>query len=1525
MNQTNPLHAAATAGDDPGLEPLHRLYARHAPGEGAAADDRGADGALCEAARTARTIAALRPLGQPLIEVRSPSAEVATTTVEIIADDLPYLVESLLIGLGRVGARARRVIHPVLVVRRAANGALLEVLTPDDAAPTDASRETWIHLELEPFPADETDDLVAELRGVLGDLREVVEDRDQIVGTATAVAAELLAQSPPGNEGADAARLLTWLTDGHFTFLGYRRYAVDPASHEPRLRPVPTSGLGVLRRDHLAHDAVEFTAGTDQDPAGRPLLLARASTPSRVIRPAYPSHLAVSTFDSTGRITGEHRFLGMLSPAALRSNVLDIPAIDRRVRSAIAGAGFPLESYGGQRMLEVISDYPREELFWTSERGLRDVAVGVLSLNQPRRLRLFLQREPYRRFFSCLVYLPRDRYSTRARLALQQVLLRELHGWRIDHSARISESSLALVHFTVQTGRDAPEPDQPRLQAQLAAAILTWDEWLLDVARAGDEDIADYLVGVPQGYKDDVDPVRALADLRRVRGLHPGDEPLLSLEPGADPDELRLRLFLAGAAITLSAVLPMLQSLGVEVLDERAYPIDRPDGIRCWIYDFGLRVDEATGKAIRGRAWPELRREFCAAFAAIWRGDAEVDRFNALVLHAAVDWRQAALLRAYAAYTRQLGAPFPARYVADTLIVHPEPTRGLLALFSARFDPAAEPDARERAHEEALNTVSALIDQVMGLDADRILRGYLTAILATLRTNYFRSRSYLAIKLDPLAIPEMPQPRPRFEIFVYSPRLEGVHLRFGPVARGGLRWSDRPQDYRTEILGLVKAQAVKNSVIVPLGAKGGFVIKAPHPDLEQARAGYRTFIRGLLDLTDNRVGDAAVPPPATVCHDGADSYLVVAADKGTASFSDTANEVAASYDFWLGDAFASGGSVGYDHKAMGITARGAWESVKRHFRELGVDTQSERFTVVGVGDMSGDVFGNGMLLSEHILLLAAFDHRHIFVDPRPDPSAAFAERRRLAALPHSSWADYDRAVLSPGGGIWPRTLKSVPIGPEIRAALALRDGVTRLTPPELVRAILLAPADLLWNAGIGTYVKARAETPAAAGDKANDAVRVDAADLRVKVVGEGGNLGLTQRGRIEFAAAGGKLNTDAVDNSAGVDCSDHEVNIKILLDQLVASGALSRSQRNRLLREMTSEVAELVLADNRAQNAELGIARATAADMVDVHARMVADLVARRGLDRDLELFPDPTGFTERARAGLGLTSPELCTLLAHVKLDLKTEILGTELPDLPEFAARLAGYFPAAPRQRFPAALADHPLRREILATALVNDMVDQAGMSFAFRLGEDGAASVADAVRAYLAGCAVFGLPGLWAQIRGLPAEVPIVVIDELMGETRRLLDAVARWLLAHRPRPLAVAEETARLKPPLDQLTPRVPGMVRGQEAEALARRADTMRASGVPAALATRVAALPHAVGLLDIIEISQRSAPRRSGLSLEAAADLYFTLSDRSATATPWAGGAARSDHGALARVSARLDELAAEVREELAAARAGEF
>jgi glutamate dehydrogenase len=1159
------------------------------------------------------------------------------------------------------------------------------------------------------------------------------------------------------------------------------------------------------------------------------------------------------------------------------------------------------------------------------------IAEAALSLKERRATRLFVRHDQYQRFLSCLVYLPRDRYTTDVRLRIQEVLREAIGGASVDYTARVTESVLARLHIVVRMPRGQAVPadvDVAALEARIAEVVRSWDDHLAAALLVGSTEAAVHQVlrrypqGFPEAYRAVTSPAEAVADLAAFERLS-ADEPLrVSLQPATAGSggaaNARLKLY-SLRDISLAEVLPVLSSLGVQVVTEQPYRFvrttdeDQPGG--AFLFDFGLR---ATGTGRLG----QVRTLWEQAFVACWDGRAEADGFNALVAEAGLDWRRIWVLRAYARYLRQAGSAFSQQYIEGAALANPRIASLLVQLFHARFDPDLVGD--RAAQCAALSTqITRALDDVASLDQDRILRGFLGLIEATLRTNHFQAdRPALAVKLEPRRIRDLPEPRPHFEIWVQSPQVEGVHLRFGKVARGGLRWSDRPEDFRTEILGLVKAQAVKNAVIVPVGAKGGFFAKQlPDPSdreawLAEGIASYRTFIGSLLDVTDNLVGTEVVPPARVVRHDEDDPYLVVAADKGTATFSDIANGVAAQYGFWLGDAFASGGSAGYDHKAMGITARGAWESVKAHFRVIGPDIAVEPFTCVGIGDMSGDVFGNGMLLSSTMRLVAAFDHRHIFLDPDPDPAAAFAERQRLFRLPRSSWADYAADLVSPGGGVHPRTAKAIPVSARMAEVLGL-PGPATMAPNELLRAILAAPVDLLWNGGIGTYVKASTEGNAEVGDRANDAIRVNGAQLRCRVVGEGGNLGLTQRGRIEAARAGVRLNTDAIDNSAGVDTSDHEVNLKILLDRAIAAGQLDPVERDPLLRSMTDEVAADVLADNIDQNILLAFELQHATSMLPALGRLMRALERTAGLDRALEALPDDAALAALAAEGAGLTSPELAVLVAYTKLDLKRALLDSAVPDEPFTEPWLHDYVPAALRERFAEGLAAHPLRRQIITTGLVNELVNRGGITFALRAAEESGAGPAEIARAFAVSCGVFDLPDLWRRIDAQEGQAPTTALNALRAEVQRLLDRATRWLLQTRGGTLDVPGEVQRFRGTVEALAAQVPTWLVGVERERLDRRTADFVGLGAPADLAGEVAALLDIFSLLDIVEVS-----RRTNEDPAVVGGLYFTISERyevdrflgRITALPrgdrWAAlarSALRSDlYGALALLTARV-------------------
>ncbi|MGW0174689.1 NAD-glutamate dehydrogenase [Rhodococcus sp. NPDC003322] len=1486
---------------------LPTAVAEHLP-EVAAAYFRGTDfawtgGAITDEAmagfRAHLEFAGERAPGQSIARVCVPTP--GAPAVQVVTDDMPMLVESVTALLARLGVTVVEIVHPVLRVRRDSDGALVDVLVDGAHHERSTHSESWMHLQLHPATDPAMfDALAVAVQDVLVDVRQVIADTDGMRGLQRELAEHLeeLADSDaagyPEREVRDSAALLRWFAAGNFALLGYRRYEYgDPAVHGvPTAHIVSGSGLGVLGAATRTDHRIDLPApGFDPD---QPLLTyAQGPSPATVHRSVYPSFVRVVDLDGAGRIVGEHRFLGVLTVTAVHENILDIPVISGRARAVIARAGFELHSFSGQAMLEVIQSLPRTELFSIGVDALFETVTAVLAIGVRRQARLFLRDDHDGRFVSALVYLPRDRYNTRSRLAMQSILLRELGGGVLDYSARVTESDLAMVHFTIRTEPGAATPsvdtsaaNRERIEALLAAATRAWDDDLMDATaeepRVTSLTAQRYAAALPEGYKEDFGAVRATRDIARLEALRVGEIDLeLYRRHGAEPGRWRFTLYITGEGVSLSQVLPVLQSLGVEVVDERPYGVVRPDGIACWIYDFGLSAaPELIGAALeedleQDRGEPAaaeaeaLRRRFTDAFTAVWNGHSEPDKFNELVLRSQLDWRQAAVLRAYAKYLRQAGFPYSQFRIESVLLEHSDTARLLVDLFGSIFDPDTADVSRA---EHIVGDLRARIKEVVSLDVDRILRGMLSLVLATLRTNvYVRGsdgahRDVLVFKLDPGQVSELPRPRPRFEVFAYSPRVEGVHLRFGPVARGGLRWSDRREDFRTEILGLVKAQAVKNAVIVPVGAKGGFVVKRPpaptgdpavdrRSALEEGQACYRLFVSGLLDVTDNvdTATGRVLPPARVVRRDGDDTYLVVAADKGTATFSDLANEVAAEYGYWLGDAFASGGSVGYDHKAMGITARGAWESVKRHFREMGVDVATDEFTAVGIGDMSGDVFGNGMLLSRRLRLVAAFDHRHVFLDPNPDVVRSFAERERLFRLPRSSWADYDRGAISAGGGVWERSVKSVALAPAARAALGLGDAVTELSPPELIRAILRAPVDLLWNGGIGTYVKSSAESQADVGDKSNDTVRVNGNEVRAKVIGEGGNLGVTSRGRVEYDLSGGRINTDALDNSAGVDCSDHEVNIKILLDTAVSGGALGHAERNELLASMTDEVARLVLRDNIDQNQLMGTSRADAPGMLGVHARLIAVLERDRGLDRGLEVLPTEEEIARRAEAGRGLTSPELATLLAHVKLVLKDDLLASELPDSDTYATRLPRYFPRPLREEFARQIRTHRLRRQIVATMLANEAIDVSGISYPYRLAEEAGASSTDAIRAFTATTEIFDLRRVRAEIAH--AAVPVSVSDDLVLEARRMIDRVSRWLLSNRPQPLAVGAEINRYASRVRELMPRVPGWLRGHHLSELDARTAPVLERNCPRDLALQVFGMLDAFPVLDIIDIA----------------------------------------------------------------------
>ncbi|MCO4860095.1 NAD-glutamate dehydrogenase [Cupriavidus sp. WGlv3] len=1420
------------------------------------------------------------------------------TVVEIVNDDMPFLVDSVTMEINRQGLALHSAIHPVFRVWRGGTG--IERIAPAGAGEGgDNSRlESFIHFEIDRTgESSRLDALRNGISQVLVDVRAAVEDWPKMCDiTRATIGAMAQAPDAASAESVEARAFLEWMMDDHFSFLGQRDYQLVARDGRYFLRGVAGSGAGILRESLREPDAEDLTplpaAATAIIEGSSPIFLTKANSRATVHRPGYLDYVGVKLLDENGQLFGERRFVGLYTSTAYMAPIADIPLVRRKCANILARAGFLAKGHLYKSLVTILEQYPRDELFQATEDELFDITTGILRLQEHQRTRLFVRRDRFDRFVSCLVFVPRDKYNTDLRQKIQKLLTAAFHGTSCEFTPLLSESPLARIQLIVRGEPGTmPKVDTQELEARIVHASRRWQDDLAEALHEshgeehGNRLLQRYGGSFPAGYREDYPARTAVRDIELMEHARRGNGMAMNLYRPieAAPAAFRFKVYRAGEPIALSLSLPMLEHLGVRVDEERPYLIEPDSGAPVWVHDFGLEIADGGGAAEFDIA--RVKALFEDAFARAWHGEIENDDFNRLVLRAELAARDVTILRAYARYLRQVGSTFSDAYIERALTGNAGIAAMLVALFVARFDTfsqVAADAARQARCDKLLADIGTALDKVPNLDEDRILRLFLGVINATVRTNYFhrgedgQPRPYLSFKFNPALVPGLPEPRPMFEIWVYAPRVEGVHLRGGRVARGGLRWSDRREDFRTEVLGLMKAQMVKNTVIVPVGSKGGFVVKRPPPPadrdafLREGIACYQTFLRGLLDLTDNLVGGELVPPPEVVRHDDNDPYLVVAADKGTATFSDFANAISAEYGFWLDDAFASGGSVGYDHKKMGITARGAWESVKRHFREMGVDIQSTDFTVAGIGDMSGDVFGNGMLLSPHIRLVAAFDHRHVFLDPDPDPARSLQERARLFGLPRSSWADYDATAISAGGGIYPRTAKTIPLSAQVQAVLGIT--ASALSPAELIHAILMAPVDLLYNGGIGTYVKSSQETHLQAGDRTNDAVRVNGNELRCKVVGEGGNLGFTQLGRIEFARKGGRINTDAIDNSAGVDCSDHEVNIKILLGLVVADGEMTEKQRNKLLAEMTDEVGLLVLQDNYYQTQALSVAGRSSGALLDGEARLVRWLERAGRLNRALEFLPSDEDIAERKLAGEGLTSPERAVLLAYSKMWLYDELLGSDVPEDALVAGLLADYFPVPLRQRYGEAMQRHPLRREILSTHLTNMLVNRIGATFVHRIMEETDARPADIVRACLIARDVFALTALWQEIDALDNRVADAEQARMFGSVALLLERACLWFIRYLRSGSSATEDLARFAQAAQWLGPRLPQLLPQADAAALAEHTRALIEAGVGETLAARVAGSEISAAALDIAEVA--TACERS---LDLVAGVYFAL------------------------------------------------
>ncbi|MDI9069054.1 NAD-glutamate dehydrogenase [Xanthomonas oryzae] len=1449
--------------------------------------------------------------------LKSHGYESPHTLLQIVNDDMPFLVDSVSMTLADLGIGVHVQGHPVLRIARDKGGKLTAV--------GEGKSESLMVLEIDRQPPEEMPKLEAAVRKVLAEVRAIVHDWAAMREKMVMLADDLATRRLPIDDISrhEAQELLRWAAADHFTFFGYREYRVEKQDGQDVLAPLEDTGLGLMRgHDTSPARPVTTLAAHGLNASSKlkdALILTKTNARSRVHRVGYMDYIGILEFDAKGRIVGEQRFLGLFTSSAYNCRPWEIPLVRQRHEYVMSKSGLAPSSHSGKALRHILETLPREELFQSNEEELYRTAIGILGLQERVRSRMFLRRDKYSRFISALVYIPRERFNTDVRLRIEGLLKDALHGEYIDSSVVLGESPLAQLHLIVRPkSGEALEFDTTELESRLAHLLRNWRDALREalVARHGEANglrmAANFGRALPAGYIEDSSIESAVSDVEHLASLGGPDDLHLSLQEIRRDDGvrldagrgLRLKLYRQLDDIPLSDAMPMMENMGLRVISERPYRLQVGE-TPVYIQDF--EVESTAGEINAAHA----DASFGEAFKRIWNGDAENDGFNRLILAAGLHWRQVALLRGYCKYLLQTAVPFSQAYVEATFTRYPLLARLLVELFEARFDPstgsetkaqifagqerlreelsalAGGDDAtlkaldtvlearggdRDAQHEATRATLLKLMDRVSSLDEDRILRSFMDVIDATLRTNYYQADKNgkhphcISFKLDSARVPDLPKPRPYREIFVYGPRVEGVHLRFGAVARGGLRWSDRREDFRTEVLGLVKAQMVKNTVIVPVGAKGGFYVKrspvgggstTENRDAIQAEgiACYKLFIQGLLDITDNIVGGKIVPPPQVVRHDHDDPYLVVAADKGTATFSDIANGLALDHGFWLGDAFASGGSVGYDHKGMGITARGAWESVKRHFRAMGRDCQSQDFSVVGIGDMSGDVFGNGMLLSKHIRLLAAFDHRHIFLDPNPDAAVSFAERDRLFKLPRSSWADYDAKLISAGGGIYPRTLKSIDISAPVREALGLDANVKQLSPNALMNAILKAPVDLFWNGGIGTYVKAASESHTDVGDRANNGLRVNGGELRCKVVGEGGNLGLTQLGRIEAAQTGVLLNTDFIDNSAGVDTSDHEVNIKILLNDMVQAKKLTYDARNTLLASMTDEVAELVLWDNYRQNQAISLMERMSVKRLGSKQHFIRTLELQGLLDRQIEFLPSDAELSARKARGQGLTRPELSVLLSYSKLVAFQQLLESDIPEDPYLSKELQRYFPQPLQKKYADAMERHRLKREIIATAVTNATINRMGATFLMRMQEDTGRSIGEVAKAYTISRETLDARALWTQIDALDGTVSEAVQIDALEVIWRLQRSFVRWLLLRPGQMPGITAAVERYHGPFNDI--RVAsGVLSHAQRPQYEASVQEWQDKGLTPALAQQLSELRYLEPAFDIIETAR---------------------------------------------------------------------
>ncbi len=1409
------------------------------------------------------------------------------TVIELLNNDMSFLVDSVRMELNRLGLTTHLVIHLPLEITRNDKGKITKIRRATEHS---KNVETPMYIEVDRQSDEKRLSHIRErILSILNDVQLVVSDWAPIKKKLSETIEELKNTTAPIDHGEqqEAVEFLKWISNNHFTLMGYSENKIVAVEGDYELQPVNGQSLGLQRQKKRSTTVLSTLPSGAQRLALNnkyPLVLTKTSTLSTVHRPAYVDYIGVKRFNKKGKVTGERRFIGLYTSEAYNMGPRTIPVLRRKLDWVMENSGLTPGGHDTKALSNILETYPRDELFQVTEQELLDTSMGILHMQERPIIRLFIRRDPYGRFFSCLVYVPRDQYSTKLRIKMMDILGQTLGGNKVTFTARFSESIHARTHYIVYVDNaERVEFDPAAIERELRESARSWEDNLADALKLefGEEEgvtlFQRYEAAFPAGYKAEATPLTAVLDIKHMEILTDTNPlSMILYRPQEDTvGQLRFKLFHRDKPASLSDVLPMLENMGLNVIEETPYKICPENGATRWILDFNMMPTSSEVFELEN-----IKDNFQEAFYQMWMQKAENDGFNRLVLSTGMNWREVSILRAIAKYLWQIGFTFSQSYIENTFAKHPTIARMLVRLFEMKFEPTGA--AIKNAIGKGIDSIQEALTTVSNLDEDRIINRYVEVIRATVRTNYYQRmadgefKAQFSFKLQPEKIADIPRPVPRYEIFVYSPRFEGLHLRFGPVARGGLRWSDRPEDFRTEILGLVKAQQVKNAVIVPVGSKGGFVCKMMPTEggreaiFAEGQACYRSFIRGLLDITDNIIEGKIVPPPNVIRHEGDDPYLVVAADKGTATFSDIANSISAEYNFWLGDAFASGGSQGYDHKKMGITARGAWESVKRHFRDIGINCQQQRFTCVAVGDMSGDVFGNGMLLSNYTALVVAFNHLHIFIDPDPDLQKSFKERKRLFNLPRSSWSDFNKNIISAGGGVFERSAKSIPLSPQMQKLLDTKE--TAMTPNDLIRTALQAKVDLFWNGGIGTYVKAESETNNEVGDRANDAVRINGKQLRCKIVGEGGNLGLTQLGRIEYMLNGGRGNTDFIDNVGGVDCSDHEVNIKILLNAVVASGDLTLKQRNLILTKMTDEVARIVLRDNYMQIQSISLTESRAAKMNKELMRFIHTLERNGRLDRKLEFLPSDEDLLERLAQDKGLTRAELAVLTAYGKMALKEELAVAEITENPYFNIVLTNYFPKELRKKYAREMQSHRLRGPIIATQIANDIVNVMGSNFAHRMNDETGMSFADIAICFTLAKEIFGINALWHDIEALDNKVASAVQVEMMYRSQRVIRRATRWFLRHRRKDMSIADSVKYYRDELHELEQHISEVLETTENKDLQTDCNKLMKKGVPKTLACRISYLSTMFSSLDIVELT-----KASGLGIDLVAEVYYKL------------------------------------------------